>query len=163
MIEIEPKTFNKASKRQEWIDAMEEELRQIENNKTWELVRRPEDKNIIGTNWVCRNKMNEEGKIIRHEARLVCKGYSQVESIDFEETFAPVARLEAIRMFLTFFAYKGYKVYQMDVKSAFQNGNLVEEVYMEKLEGFLLHDDQTFVCRLKKALYGLKKAPRHWY
>lgn len=85
--------------------------------------------------------MNEEGNIVRHKARLVCKGYSQVEGIDFEETFALMARIEAIRMFLAFFAYKGYKVYQMDVKSPFLNGNLEEEVYMEQLEGFLLHDD----------------------
>lgn len=90
--------------------------------------------------------MNEEGKIFKHKARLVCKGYSQVEGIDFEEIFAPVARLEAIRMFLAYSTYTGYKVYQMDVKSTFLNGNLEEEVYMEQPEGFLLHDDETFVC-----------------
>ncbi|GLJ55714.1 hypothetical protein SUGI_1196790 [Cryptomeria japonica] len=105
--------------------------------------------------------MNEEGKTVRHKARLVCKGYSQVEGIDFEETFAPVARLEAIRMFLAYSSYKGYKVYQMDVKFVFLNRNL-EEVYMEQPEGFLLHDNKTFLCQLKKALYGLKKAPRDW-
>lgn len=89
------------------MDAMEEELQQIEKNKTWELVPTPEDKNNIGTKWVYRNKMNEEGKIIRHKARLVCKEYSQLEGIEFEETFALVARLEAIRMFLAYSAYKG--------------------------------------------------------
>lgn len=106
--------------------------------------------------------MNEEGKIVRHKARLVCKGYSQVEGIDFQETFVLVARPEAIRMFLAFSAYKGYKLYQMDLKYAFLNGNS-EEVYMEQPQGFLLHDDETFVCWLKKALYGLKKAPKEWY
>lgn len=125
---------------------MEEELQHIEKNKTWELFHRLEDKNIIGTKWVYQNKMSEEGKIVRHKARLVCKGYSQVEGIDFKETFAPVARLEVIRIFLAFFAYKGYKIYQMDVKYAFLNGNLEEEVYMEQPKGFLLHEDEIFVC-----------------
>lgn len=163
MTKMEPKTFNEASKSEKWMDEMEEELQQIAKNKTWELVPRPADKNVIGTTkWVYQNKINEEGKIVKHKARLVCKGFSQLEGIEFEETFAPVARLEAIRMFLTFSSFKGYKVYQMDVKSYFLNGNL-EEVQIEQLEGFLLHDDETFVCQLKKALYGLKKAPREWY
>lgn len=87
----------------------------------------------------------------------------QVDGIDFEETFTPVVRLEVIRMFLSLCAYKGYKLYQMDVKSTFLNGNLEEGVHMEQPEGFLLHDDETFMCQLKKALYGLKKSPREWY
>ena len=95
---------------------MEEEMSQIERNETWELVPCPEDKNIIGTKWVLKNKMNEDGQIIRNKARLVCKGYSQIEGIDFEETFAPVARMEAIGIFLEFTFSKGFKVYQMDVK-----------------------------------------------
>ena len=86
---------------------------------------------VIGTKWVFKNKMNEEGQVIRNKARLVCKGYSQIEAIDFEETFAPVARMEAIRMFLAFACSKRFKIYQMDVKSAFLNGKLKEEVYME--------------------------------
>ena len=106
-------------------------MSQIEKNETWELVPRPKDKNIIGTKWMFKNKMNEDGQIIRNKARLVCKGYSQIEGIDFEETFAPVARVEAIRMFLEFFYSKGFKIYQMDVKSEFMNGELKEEVYME--------------------------------
>ena len=138
-------------------------LDQIEKNKTWELVPRPKGKNVIDTKWVFRNKLNEDGKVVRNKARLVCKGYAQVEGIDFEETFAPVARLEAIRMFLALAVYKGFKVYQMDVKSAFLNGNLEEEVYIEQPDGFILGDDPTMVFRLKKALYGLKQAPRAWY
>jgi hypothetical protein len=96
---IEPKNFTEASKDKHWIDAMEEELNQIEKNETWELVPRPKDKNVIGTKWVFRNKLNEDGQVIRNKARLVCKGYAQVEGIDFEETFALVARLEAIKCF----------------------------------------------------------------
>ncbi|GLJ31038.1 hypothetical protein SUGI_0621080 [Cryptomeria japonica] len=160
---MEPKTFDEAHKSEKWIDAIDEELKQIEKNQTWELVPRLADKNAIGTKWFYRNMIDEEGKIVRHKSRLKCKGYSQVEGIYFEEKFALVARLEAIRMFLSFSAYKGYKIYQMGAKSAFLFGNLEEEVYMEQLEGFHLHDDETFVCWLKKSLYGLKQVPRAWY
>ena len=128
---IEPETFAESSKDPHWVKAMEEEMSQIEKNKTWELVPRPKDKNIIGTKWMFKNKINEEGQVIRNKARLAYKGYSQIEGIDFEETFAPVARMEAIRMFLAFACSKGFKIYQMDVKSTFLNGELKEEVYME--------------------------------
>ena len=109
-----------------------------------------------------QNKLNENGDVIRNKARLACKGYAQQEGIDFEETFAPVARIEAIRMFLAFSSFQQIKVYQMDVKSAFLNGNLEEEVYIEQPEGFILGNDEKLVCRIKKALYGLKQAPRAW-
>eukprot|EP00253_Pinus_taeda_P033042 PITA_33042 len=104
--------------------------------------------------------MNEDGQIIKNKARLVCKGYSQFEGIDFQETFAPVARMEAIRMLLAFACSKGFKIYQMDVKLAFMNGELKEEVYMEQPEGFDLTEGKDLVCKLKKELYGLKQAPR---
>ena len=108
---------------------MNEELEQIEKNNTWELVPRPNDKNVIGTKWIFKNKLNENGDVIRNKAILVYKGYAQQEGIDFEETFSPVARLEAIRMFLALSSFQKFKVYQMDVKSAFLNGDLEEEVY----------------------------------
>ena len=98
-----------------------------------------------------------------NKARLVCKGYAQVEDIEFQENFAPVARLEAIRMFLAFACYKKFKVYQMDVKYAFLNGELEEEVYVEQPEGFLLSRNRDYVCKLKKELCGLKQAPRAWF
>eukprot|EP00253_Pinus_taeda_P026048 PITA_26048 len=142
---------------------MNEELEKIEKNNTWELVPRPHDKNIIGTKSIFKNKLNENGEVIRNKARLVCKGYAQQESIDFEETFAPVAILEAIRMFLSLSSFQKFKVYQMDVKSVFLNGDLEEEVYIEQLEGFILGNDAKLVCKLRKALYGLKQAPRVWY
>eukprot|EP00253_Pinus_taeda_P003155 PITA_03155 len=142
---------------------MDEELEQIEKNNSWELVPRPKDKNVIGTKWIFKNKLNENGEVIRNKARLVCKGYAQKEGIDFEETFAPVARLEAIRMFLALSSFQNFKVFQMDVKSAFLNGDLEEEVYIEQPDGFILENDPNLVCRLKKALYGLKQAPRAWY
>jgi hypothetical protein len=160
---IELKIFDEASKHDDWIRAMNEELDQIEKNNTWELVPRPEDKNVIGSKWVFKNKMNEKGQVVRNKARLVCKGYAQVEGQDFDETFAPVARLEAIKIFLAYSLHKKFKVYQMDVKSTFLNGDLEEEVYMEKPEGFSLTDNPDYVCKMKKDLYGLKKEPRAWY
>ena len=94
---------------------MEEELSQIEKNDTWELVPRPKDKNVIGTKWVFRNKLDENGKVTLNKAILVCKGYAQIKGIEFEETFAPMARMEAIRTILTYVCSKRIKVYQMDV------------------------------------------------
>ena len=126
------------------------------------MVPRPKDKNVIGTKWILKNKLNENREVIRNKARLVCKGYAQQEGIDFEETFSPVARLEAIRMFLTLSSFQKFKL-QMDVKSTFLNGDLEEEVYIEQPDGFILGNDPNLVCRLKKAPYGLKQAPRVWY
>ena len=110
--------------------------------------------------WVFKNKFNEDGKVLRNKERLVCKGYDQVEGIYFEETFALVERLEAIRIFLAFSCYKNFKVYQIDVKSTFLNGKLEEEVYIKQPEGFLLSENGDYFCKLKKALCGLKQAPR---
>ena len=123
---IEPSSIKEACKDENWVKDMNEELNQIEKNQTWELVPRPKNKNVIGTKRVFRNKVNEDGKVIKNKARLVCKGYAQVEGVYFEETFAPMVRLEAIRMFLAFASYKKFKVYHMDVKSSFLNGNLEE-------------------------------------
>jgi hypothetical protein len=160
---LEPKNFNEASKDDHWVKAMNDELDQIEKNNTWEMVHRPEGKNIIGSKWVFKNKLNEQGQVVRNKETLVCKGYAQIEGLDFNETFMPIARLEAIRIFLAYTCHKRFKVYQMDVKSAFLNGYLNEEVYMEKLEGFKLSNNPDLVCKMKKALYGLKQAPRSWY
>lgn len=142
---------------------MEEELHQIEKKGTWSLVPKPEHKNVISTKWVFRNKLNEDGIVVRNKARLVCKGYAQEEGEDYGETFARVARLEGVQMLLAYEDFKGFKFYQMDVKSAFLNGILEEEVYIEKPDGFALSEDSDMVCRLHKALYGLKQAPRAWY
>jgi hypothetical protein len=160
---VEPYNFVDASQDESWMKAMHEELDQIKRNDTWELVPKPKDKNVIGTKWVFRNKVDENGQVTRNKARLVCKGYAQIEGFDFEETFAPVARMEAIRMILAYSCSKDITVYQMDVKSAFLNGELKEEVCIEQLEGFQLLENRNYVCRLKKALYGLKQAPRAWY
>ena len=129
--QVEPKSANEACKDDHWIQTMKEELDHIVKNETWELVPRPKDKNIIGTKWVFRNKMNEQSEVVRNKEILVCKRYSQQEDIDYEETFSPAARIEAIRIVLAYVASKKFKVYQMDVKSTFLNGELEEEVCIE--------------------------------
>jgi hypothetical protein len=108
---IEPKNFDEVNKHDDWIRAMNEELDQIEKNDTWEFFPRPAERNVIGSKWVFKNKMNEQGQIVRNKARLVYKGYAQVEGQDFDETFAPVARLKVIRMFLAYACHKNFKVY----------------------------------------------------
>jgi hypothetical protein len=123
------------------------------------LVPRPKNKNVIGTKWVFRNKLNEDGQVTRNKSKLVCKGYAQIEGIDFEKTYAPVARMEAICFLLAYACSKNVKVYQMDVKSVFLNGELEEEVYIEQPEGFQLSKNTDYVCKLKKDLYGLKQTP----
>ena len=128
----EPSSIEEALEDSNWITAMQEELNQFERNKVWELVDRPTHMKTIGTKWVFKNKMDEHGVITRNKTRLVAKGYCQMEGIDFDETFAPVARLEAIRMFLAYAIQRGFIIYQMDVKSAFLNGELKEEVYVEQ-------------------------------
>ena len=138
-------------------------MNKLKKNKTWTLVPRPEDKNVIGTKWVCRNELDENGEVITNKERLFFKWYAQEEGIDYGETFAPVARLEGVRTLLAYSAYKGFKVYQMNVKSTFLNGILEEEVYIEQLEGFFDANKRNMECRLQKKLYGLKKASRAWY
>ena len=123
----------------------------------------PKGQECDRTKWVFENKLNEDGKVIRNKARLVCKGYAQVEGLDFEEAFAAVARMEAIRMFLAYSCFQNFNVYQMDIKSAFFNGELNEEVYTEQPEGFKQFGKEDGVWKLKKALHGLKQAPRAWY
>ncbi|KAJ9536815.1 hypothetical protein OSB04_un000039 [Centaurea solstitialis] len=129
----------------------------------WRLVPRPKNKTIIDLKWIFKNKKDEDGIVTRNKARLVAKGFKQQAGIDYDETFAPVARIEAIRIFLAYAAHKNFTVYQMDVKTAFLNGELKEEVYVSQPEGFVDRTKPTHVYILDKALYGLKQAPRAWY
>src|ERR1044072_4074451 len=142
---------------------MQDELNQFTRNEVWKLVSRPEGINVIGTKWIFKNKSDESGTVTRNKARLVAQGYTQVEGIDFDETFAPVARLESIRLLLGVACILKFKLFQMDVKSAFLNGYLNEEVYVEQPKGFVDPNFPDHVYKLRKALYGLKKAPRPWY
>ncbi|CAL9003035.1 unnamed protein product [Prunus brigantina] len=160
---IEPKTFEEAVKDEACQKAMENEIEMIEKNKTWELVDRPTDKPVIGVKWVYKTKLNLDGTVQKNKARLVAKGYSQKPGIDFNETFAPVAKLDTIRTLVALAAQKGWKLFQLDVKSAFLNGVLHEKVYVDQPPGFMVKNKEDKVYRLKKALYGLKQAPRSWY
>ncbi|KAJ9547298.1 hypothetical protein OSB04_019841 [Centaurea solstitialis] len=160
---VEPLKVAAALADPDWFMAMQEEINQFVRLKVWRLVPRPEGKSIIDTKWIFKNKKDEDNVVVRNKARLVAKGYRQQEGIDYNETFAPVARIEAIRMFLAYAAHKDFTVYQMDVKTAFLNGVLKEEVYVSQPEGFVDQDHPDHVYILDKALYGLKQAPRAWY
>ncbi|KAI3672694.1 hypothetical protein L6452_38791 [Arctium lappa] len=157
---MEPKKPSKALKDPDWINAMQDELNEFKRNEVWRLVPRPKDKTIVVTKWVFRNKKDEAGIIVRNKAWLVAKGYNQQEGIDYDEIYTPMARIEAIRIFLAYATHKNIKVYQMNVKSAFLNGVLYEEVYVSQPEGFLDPKFPDHVYVLDKALYGLKQAPR---
>jgi hypothetical protein len=156
---IEPYMIEDALRDPDWVVAMQEELNNFTRNEVWHLVRWP-NQNVVGTKWVFRNKQDEHGVVTRNKARLVAKGYSQVEGLDFDETYAPVARLESIRILLAYATYHGFKLYQMDVKSAFLNGPIKEEVYVEQPPGFEHSEYPNHVYKLSKALYGLKQATR---
>ncbi|WVZ52015.1 hypothetical protein U9M48_003110 [Paspalum notatum var. saurae] len=160
---VEPTCVEEALADLDWIVAMQEELNNFARNEVWVLEERPKDKNIIGTKWVFRNKQDEHGVVVRNKARLVAKGFAQVEGLDFGETFAPVARLEAICILLAYSSHHKIKLYQMDVKSAFLNGYINELVYVDQPPGFEDPRKPNHVYRLHKALYGLKQAPRAWY
>nr|GEZ41209.1 retrovirus-related Pol polyprotein from transposon TNT 1-94 [Tanacetum cinerariifolium] len=127
---VEPKTYKEAWTQACWIKAMQEELNKFERLEVWELVPRPDQVMVITLKWIYKVKVDKLGGILKNKARLVARGYSQEEGIDFEESFAPVARLEVIRISLVYAAHKNMVVYQMDVKTAFLNGNLREEVYV---------------------------------
>ncbi|GJX68106.1 retrovirus-related pol polyprotein from transposon TNT 1-94 [Tanacetum coccineum] len=157
---VEPKNIKEAMADSAWIEAMQEELHQFDRLQVWELVDKPFGKNVIKLKWLWKNKKDEDQTVIRNKARLVAKGYAQEEGIDFEESFAPVARLEAVRIFVAYAAHKSFPIYQMDVKTAFLNGPLKEEVYVAQPDGFVDPDHPDKVYRLRKALYGLKQAPR---
>ncbi|GJT94525.1 retrovirus-related pol polyprotein from transposon TNT 1-94 [Tanacetum coccineum] len=160
---VEPKNIKEAMADSAWIEAMQDELHQFDRLKVWELVDKPFGKMIIKLKWLWKNKKDEDQTVIRNKARLIAKGYAQEEGIDFEESFAPVARLEAVRIFVAYAAHKSFPIYQMDVKTAFLNGPLKEEVYVAQPEGFVDPDHPEKVYLLRKALYGLKQAPRAWY
>jgi len=158
--QVEPKNLDEVLRDNNWILAMQEELNQFAMNEVWTLVPRTYEMNIIGTKWIYRNKIDEHGVITRNKARLVAKGYNQEEGIDYDETYAPVARLEVVRLLLAFSCMEGFKLFQMDVKSAFLKGYINEEVFVSQSPGFEDHQHPEHVFKLKKALYGLKQSPR---
>ncbi|PWA75384.1 ribonuclease H-like domain, Reverse transcriptase, RNA-dependent DNA polymerase [Artemisia annua] len=160
--EEEPRNYKEASMDKKWIEAMEIELDSINKNNTWTLTTLPPNQKAIGLKWVYKTKRDAQGKIIKYKARLVAKGYVQEQGIDFDEVFAPVARIETVRLILALAAYHGWQVHHLDVKSAFLHGELKEEVYVTQPEGFIQQGNLGKVYKLTKALYGLRQAPRAW-
>ncbi|GKC40167.1 retrovirus-related pol polyprotein from transposon TNT 1-94 [Tanacetum coccineum] len=160
---IEPKNVREVIQDESWTMAMQEEFNQLKTNDVWSLVPPPDNQTIIGTKWVFKNKLDEHSVMSRNEARLVAQEYNQQEGIDFDETYAPIARLESVRTLLAYACAHDFKLFQMDVKSAFLNGFINEEVYVAQPPGFVDFEKPNHVVKLKKALYGLKQASKAWY
>ena len=164
LVYTEPQTYGEAissTEGKEWKKAMEEEIEALRENKTWELCALPPGCKPVECKWVFRLKRNEAGEVVRFKARVVAKGYTQRQGIDYDEIFAPVTRFTTLRTLLSIAAVRNLEIVQIDIKTAFLNGELEEEVYMRQPEGYT--EDAKLVCKLKKALYGLKQAPRVWY
>jgi hypothetical protein len=160
---FEPQDVGHALSDSSWVNAMHEELENFERNQVLTLVEPPKDVNVMGTKWVLKNKQGEDDEIVRNKARLIAQVFSQVEGLNFGEIFAPVPHLEAIRILLAFVASKGFKLYQMDVKSAFLNGVIHDEVYVRQPPGFENPKYPHRVHKLSKVLYGLKQVSRARY
>ncbi|GJV64548.1 retrovirus-related pol polyprotein from transposon TNT 1-94 [Tanacetum coccineum] len=159
----DPVHYEEAVKESKWKIAMDREIEMIEKNQTWCLVELPKDAKCIGVKWVFKTKLNERGEIEKHKARLVARGYGQEFGVDYMEVYAPVARMDTIRLMLALAAQRGWSIYQMDVKSAFLHGTLQENVYVQQPQGYVVKNSEHKVYKLQKALYGLKQAPRAWY
>ncbi|GJS78573.1 putative ribonuclease H-like domain-containing protein [Tanacetum coccineum] len=161
--QLEPTSVAQALNDPDWVEAMQEEMQQFVHQEVWKLVPLPVGKTAIRTKWILKNKRDARGIVVRNKARLVAQGHRQEEGIDYDEVFAPVAQIEAIRLFLAFALYMGFMVFQMDVKSAFLYGEIDEEVYVTQPKGFEDPFYPKHVYRVVKALYGLHQAPRAWY
>ncbi|KAG4037393.1 Retrovirus-related Pol polyprotein from transposon TNT 1-94 [Phytophthora cactorum] len=162
---VMPTTFKSAMESSDavkWKEACDSELESLHKNDTWDVVPLPKGRKAIGCRWVFRVKENQDGEIERFKARLVAKGFSQKYGIDYDETFAPVAKFTSIRAVLSMAAKYGLKLHQMDVKTAFLNGLLDEDIYMAQPDGYVDEDHPDYVCKLKRSLYGLKQSPRMW-
>jgi hypothetical protein len=163
LLDEEPTYFEEAIQKKEWADAMTEEYRSIMKNEVREILPISKNKDGVSYRWLFKIKHVADGSIEKYKARSIARGFSQKEGIDYEETFAPVARYTSIRTIIALATKMKWKLHQMDVKTAFLNGVIEEEVYIEKPQGFEVEERKSYVCRLKKAFYGLKQAPRAWY
>jgi hypothetical protein len=163
LLEKEPTCSEESIQKKEWEDAMTEEYQSIIKNNVWEIVLRTNSKDVVSSKWLFKIKHVVDGSIEKYKERFVAHGFSQKEGIDYEETFAPVARYTSIRTIIALATKMKWKLHRMDVKIVFLNGVIEEEVYIEKPQGFEVEDEKSHVCKLKKALYGLKQDPRAWY
>ena len=158
----EPMSVSDALTNQEWADAMKAEIDSLHDNSVWDLVQLPEGRKPVGSKWVFKVKTNADGSVERCKARLVARWYFQKEGLDYDETFSPVVRSESVCSVIALASKNGLKLHQMDITTAFLNGNLKEEVNMKQPEGFLVNGQEHLVCRLRKSIYGLKQSPRCW-
>lgn len=159
----DPISFQEAVKISKWRQAMDAEIAAIEKNDTWFLTDLPVNGKKIGVKWVYKTKLDANGEVDKYKARLVAKGYSQKHGVDYTEVFAPVARVDIVRLIISLAALKQWTIFQLDVKSAFLHGELIEDVFVEQPPGYIKKGAEQKVLKLKKALYGLKQAPRAWY
>jgi len=148
--------------KEKWSDAMEKEMESLHGNDVWDLVELPKDRKAVGSKWVFKLKVSADGSVERHKARLVAQGFSQKFGADYDETFCPVVRLESLRTVIALAVQNGLKLHQVDVTTAFLNGELEEEVYMKQPKGFVAKGQEHLVCKLKRSIYGLKQSPRCW-
>ncbi|GAU50842.1 hypothetical protein TSUD_232190 [Trifolium subterraneum] len=162
MADVEPINWHEALSDPNWKKAMDEEIKSLEKNNTWRLVDLPAQKRPITVKWIFKIKRNPDGGIVKHKARLVARGFLQQQGIDYNEVYAPVARMETIRLVIAIASSMNWSLSHMDVKSAFLNGPLEEEVYVSQPPGFEVDAQKDKVYKLQKALYGLKQAPRAW-
>ncbi|KAK9160022.1 hypothetical protein Syun_006363 [Stephania yunnanensis] len=146
-----------------WYDAMNDEMNSMSSNDVWDLVELPKGAKTIGCKWIFKTKKDSLGNIERYKARLVAEGFTQKKGIDYKKTFSPVSKKDSLRIILALVAHFDFELQQMDVKTAFLNGQLEEEVYMKQPEGFSSIGNENLVCKLKKSIYGLKQASRQWY
>ncbi|KAM2855117.1 hypothetical protein FF1_025475 [Malus domestica] len=160
---VEPRNFHEAAHSQVWKEAMQEELKALNDNHTWSVVDLPKGKKAVGSRWIYKIKFHSNGSIERHKARLVARGFTQTYGIDYKETFAPVAKMSTVRVLLSVAVNHNWPLFQMDVNNAFLHGDLEEEVYMKLPPGHPQESEVNKVCRLHKAIYGLKQSPRAWY
>jgi hypothetical protein len=140
----------------EWRDSMMDEYQPIMKNDVWYIFSIPKRKSIVTSKWIYKIKHTSDGSIEKHNESFVARGFSQVEGIDYEETFAHVSRYTSIQMIISLITSMGWELHQMDVKKTFLNGEIGEEIYIKQPDGFIIHEKESHVCRLKKALYGLK-------
>ena len=158
----EPKGIEEALKDQEWKEAADSEYQSLMENETWKLVKLPTGRKPVGCKWIFKTKCTSDGKVERYKARLVAKGYTQKPGEDYDETFSPVVRYSSIRTLLAFAVQNGMMIHQMDVVTAFLNGTLDEDIYMEQPPGYIKKGEEHLVCKLKRSLYGLKQSSRCW-
>ncbi|KAL0284482.1 UNVERIFIED_CONTAM: Retrovirus-related Pol polyprotein from transposon RE2 [Sesamum radiatum] len=164
-LDNDPKTYGEAMSdidSKKWIEAMKSEMDSMSSNKVWTLVDPPKGVKPVGCKWVYKRKLGADGEVTTFNARLVAKGYTQRPRVDFEETYSPIAMAKSIRIMLAIATWYDYKIWQMDVKTAFLNGFVEEEIYVDQPESFTSVGEEQKVCHLQRSIYGLKQASRSW-